>query len=663
MSEMLEKHPGMIEEALAAVGKKNLTTLDRQTVARTQECLFSVLNTALPCFDPTPQTQDCVINLPLLEHWQRAAKDPDDAAVDWLLHGAPAGIINPIPDRGIFPQYAPEDDIAEVAADDLATDMNFSNYTGVEGDAEVRAEFDRLAAKSYTREFCSLREAEAYVRGKIVLSKIGVIRRWRNLAWKLRMVVDSKASGISRSTRKFERTMLPRALDVVLDTLELMDLAHRDRAEGLDSGIEYLIADFRDAFYLVPNHPAERKFFCVKLGNKYIVFTKTAQGSRGAPLTWARIAALVTRLTQTVIGIQRTRMSTYVDDPIVVAVGSAKFRKDTFARVLLIWSALQLPLAFDKAVYGPSVTWTSAVFCPLADALIVRIKESIVLETGEMAQRFLTVNYLARKELRSFIGKVMHIASLVIIVRPFVSELYGALYSTAATTTGWIWLKQIRPALAWIALLLSESNFKLERRFDLAVHQGTAHTAEMCLDASPWGCGGFLTEGGKITAWFATAFSMDEKRILSIKEADCSCQQTVEALAVLIALRCWSSRWRGRHTTIRVKSDSISALVLALNMKSRGVGASIVARELALDVAASEYCPHVAEHIPGTENVTADSLSRRFEPKFEFALPTCLNGVAESVLKPRSTAYFKTQQALSTLRPKNAKKRGPAHGS
>jgi len=347
MSEMLEKHPGMIEEALAAVGKKNLTTLDRQTVARTQECLFSVLNTALPCFDPTPQTQDCVINLPLLEHWQRAAKDPDDAAVDWLLHGAPAGIINPIPDRGIFPQYAPEDDIAEVAADDLATDMHFSNYTGVEGDAEVRAEFDRLAAKSYTREFCSLREAEAYVRGKIVLSKIGVIRRWRNLAWKLRMVVDSKASGISRSTRKFERTMLPRALDVVLDTLELMDLAHRDRAEGLDSGIEYLIADFRDAFYLVPNHPAERKFFCVKLGNKYIVFTKTAQGSRGAALTWARIAALVTRLTQTVIGIQRTRMSTYVDDPIVVAVGSAKFRKDTFARVLLIWSALQLPLAFD----------------------------------------------------------------------------------------------------------------------------------------------------------------------------------------------------------------------------------------------------------------------------------------------------------------------------
>ena len=169
------------------------------------------------------------------------------------------------------------------------------------------------------------------------------------------------------------------------------------------------------------------KVFCVELGNKSIVSMKTAQGSRGAPLTWARIAALITRLTQAVIGIDRTRMATYVDDPIVVAVGTAKFRRGTFARVLLLWTALQLPLAFDKAVYGPSVTWTSAVFCPLADALIVRIKESIVLETAETAHRSTGSNHLSRKELRSFICKVMHIASLVIIVRTLVSVLYGAL--------------------------------------------------------------------------------------------------------------------------------------------------------------------------------------------------------------------------------------------
>ena len=118
----------------------------------------------------------------------------------------------------------------------------------------MRAEFDRLASKGFTREFSFLKEAATYVRGRIVLSEVGVIRRWRNLAWKLRMVVDSKASGISRATRKFERTLLPRALDMVLDTLEMLDLAHHDCQQGLESRVEYLIEDFRDAFYLVPNH-------------------------------------------------------------------------------------------------------------------------------------------------------------------------------------------------------------------------------------------------------------------------------------------------------------------------------------------------------------------------------------------------------------------------
>ena len=132
---------------------------------------------------------------------------------------------------------------------------------------------------------------------------------------------------------------------------------------------------------------------------------------------------------------------------------------------------------------------------------------------------------------------------------------------------------------------------------------------------------------------------------------------------MLIALRCWASRWRGRHTTLRVKSDSISALILALNMKSRGIGASIIARELALDVAASEDCTRVAEHNPGVENITADCLSRRFEPSFEFSLPACLEGVAETVLLPRKAAYYKTQQSLSAIRPKNADNRGTAPGS
>ena len=111
---------------------------------------------------------------------------------------------------------------------------------------------------------------------------------------------------------------------------------------------------------------------------------------------------------------------------------------------------------------------------------------------------------------------------------------------------------------------------------------------------------------------------------------------------------------------LRVKSDSISALVLTLNLKTKGKGAGIVARELALDVAASEYAPNVAEHIPGVENILADALSRRFEPNFDFILPTVFSTVPEAVLPPRGTDYFRTLQPPAAYRPQKGRGSGAA---
>ena len=106
-----------------------------------------------------------------------------------------------------------------------------------------------------------------------------------------------------------------------------------------------------------------------------------------------------------------------------------------FATVLLLWCALQLPLSFNKAVIGANVTWTSGEFAPTRSLLTVRVKQSIVDETVELLHQFLRGHYIRLKELRSFTGKVTHIASLVILVRPFLAELYAALYSPDAART------------------------------------------------------------------------------------------------------------------------------------------------------------------------------------------------------------------------------------
>jgi hypothetical protein len=349
------------------------------------------------------------------------------------------------------------------------------------------------------------------------------------------------------------------------------------------------------------------------------------------------------RLTQSVVGYESCRISTYVDDPLTVATGTTEQRHRTFATILLIWSCLQLPLAMDKATLGAETTWTSAVFKTTPDCMTVRIKEALVTETMELLTAFMQSNMVRRKELRSCIGKVMHIASLIPTVRPFISQMYGALYSSSFGPTGdTIWTKQIEHSLTWLASFLTEADCKLERTFDLRTFQGKGREVIICLDASPWGLGGYLVEDNAIQSWFACGLSDAEQAILQISLAESAAQQVVEALVVLVALRAWKERWLHQRVTLRVKSDNISALVMCLKLKTTGHGTGIIARELALDIACSEYRPQIAEHIPGVDNVISDALSRRYQPEADVQLPHCLCKVQELVLPIRGEEFFRT---------------------
>ena len=149
-------------------------------------------------------------------------------------------------------------------------------------------------------------------------------------------------------------------------------------------------------------------------------------------------------------------------------------------------------------------------------------------------------------------------------------------------------------------------------------------------------------ENRRIVSWFACGIGEEEQQILEIRTAESAAQQVVEALAVLVALRLWKDRWLHTRVTLKVKSDSISALVLCLDFKTRGKGTCILAREVALDVACNEYSPNIVQHIPGIDNIIADPLSRRFMPNAEFTLPACLEHVAEAIAPQRPRSYYRT---------------------
>ena len=113
-------------------------------------------------------------------------------------------------------------------------------------------------------------------------------------------------------------------------------------------------------------------------------------------------------------------------------------------------------------------------------------------------------------------------------------------------------------------------------------------------------------------------------------------------MCALVAMFAWAHHWQGQRSIVRVRIDSISALVLVLKLKTSGAAAGIIARDIALDIASGVYEPHVTEHVPGIANVTCDVLSRKFDPRKSYELPRLLEGVSEQVLPLRDSNYFKS---------------------
>ena len=307
----------------------------------------------------------------------------------------------------------------------------------------------------------------------------------------------------------------------------------------------------------------EQKFYVVELRGYIFVFLRTAQGSRGAPLTWARLAALVGRLTQAMFDPGTVRINTYVDDPLCAFYGDKTSRDRNCATIILVWAALGFSLSLAKAKRGSETTWTSAALKverePDDCIVVAQAKKALVADAHAMALEFLSCNVISQKKLRSFGGKVSHIGSLVFVLRPFAAEIWAAVCadeSASGAPRGCVWTSQVRHTLCWLAAFFGDlHDSTLIRRFSAAAMFNKGLVLDMVLDASPWGLGGALYQDGVPIEFFASELGPDDVSILDIEIGSCTCQQTVEALAVLVAYRAWHKHLGDARCEWRVKSD------------------------------------------------------------------------------------------------------------
>lgn len=597
---------------------------------------------------------DTCLKANFLKLWAEAARDPGSRLAAWLQEGAPGGLrVHPELD-GLFPLVTEND--PQLPWENLETDFgSFTNYQGVEDNPDAVKAIESYVAKGYLSVHATLESCRNELGGEYpVLSRLGCIVKHKvndfgQQIAKTRIILDAKQSGITQATDRRFKSELPRIVDAVHDLLSLMSTLKPGEC------MTQMVADITDAFWLIPLHPKERRFFVAKFRGKFLIFRRTAQGSRTAPLTFAAVMALATRLLQSLllrnhlgemIWQDAIRIETYVDDPWVAIKGTSSEVDAITSTMLIGWHLMGFPIAYRKAARSKSLKWIGMNIDIHTDCIVVNIPQDKLLEIRNIALEFLKGNIIADKDLRSFVGKCMSIASVLHVWKPFISQFYAALHAGKASNApkACTWTSQVRSGLLWILGFLDHNSpaSVTKRSWSLSEFLGQGKDTVITWDASPWGFGTTLAVDGKVQEYIYGKPSDFEEELLTIQIGSSEAQQAMECLGGLVALRHWSSRWQDRQSKLCIKNDNVGALVLLGQLESHSAINSIIAREAALDIGVSSFRPQVAQHIPGITNKTCDYLSRIYQPGHKGEFPKILHNVPRGNLEARGPGWWKS---------------------
>ena len=215
------------------------TRLLRLSLPPQRETVAIVVSPDRPVDTSEVDNGDCstTIRYGLLRRWLQVANDPALSIAEWLSLGAPAGIECGFDDLdGIFPRVAKDDDEFDPA--ELSTDPDtFVNYTGVESDPAVDSVIKGYVTEGYLKPFHSLDEVRRFVNGDPVLTKVGAVTKDTGKTdpdtgekiIKIRNIVDSKQSGVSKLAKRTHKSNLPLATRTIRGLLGMHTQTHAHR--------------------------------------------------------------------------------------------------------------------------------------------------------------------------------------------------------------------------------------------------------------------------------------------------------------------------------------------------------------------------------------------------------------------------------------------------
>ena len=654
IDQLFKDRPEVYHTFRKAIDEKNeeLPGLEEASCA-VASCIGNVVGCASPARG-RDQGMDCEVRQNLVAAWRAFASDPDDQVEAWYKDGAPMGITVAPLSRSIFPVYS--DRQATTAPGELLTEDPDPAWKTLDAEADdmAVAEMTNMVNRGWIKRFASKHKAKAFVKGRLVVSKLVVISKEKRFKdkkgqikkkLKRRLILDLKKSGVSGASAKHERVILPRLLDVIFDTLELMKGKGRDRR---NTKVRHLVLDFKNAFFHFPVGKAEQRFLAARVRRHLYVWVRAAQGSRGAPLICGRSLAQAMRMAMSTTTEHEATSSCYVDDPIMTFFGTAAENEHNMIKVVACLAALGYDLAYSKAQDSEKervLTWTSGTIevDAACSKITASVKPEILADVQDDVNNMLRYNTARLKDLTTLAGRASCISALLHTWRPFVSMLWGPIYNPRAhceDVPGSFWVKSLAIPLHWMKAFLEGSAGTLVREYRLCDYLGEGPETLLAIDASPLGIGGVLSEDNVIEEFFADRLTSEDERRIGQPRGTSEGQQSWEALCALCALRLWAPRWKQRRVKLAVRSDSVSTLVLLVKLKASGPGTSLIAREAALDIAQAIYEPAIVEHIPGVANTLADLLSRLTQSRSP--LPAALASARRRHLPERDGLWWRT---------------------
>ena len=204
--------------------------------------------------------------------------------------------------------------------------------------------------------------------------------------------------------------------------------------------IEQLVLDVTDAYWCVPTKPIERRWLVAKFRNRWLVFMRQPQGTRGAPIAFDVIFGLASRCVPSMYLLpdnkQTLRLQIFVDDPWAVTRGSLLERNRNFGVLVLAWRTLGFPLAFSKGKRGKSLIWIGVQVHLQSSAVQAEITAEKLEELEQLIKQALSSNVVAVKAMRTFVGKAQNVAGIIHAWRPFLSNIWGAVSETNSERRG-----------------------------------------------------------------------------------------------------------------------------------------------------------------------------------------------------------------------------------